>query len=226
MGQVSADAVEIWDGQYRTVSEMAVRYLPAITPDNQTFLISLGRAVMGWNTLEGSLRVLLDVLTEEDGGAGRATVLALSAETSIAGLELAVEALAKAVLDKDRMADVKFVVDYLALVRGYRNYYVHGVNHLSTHQGSTTSPVLRWSAKRGIKYNIDQVTAEDLEQLANWSALGSAYIMAMIDWWYPVKLNGQAPPRPERPPLPPELKKKTHDLTYYRTAPSRATKRK
>lgn len=216
MGNASAGAVEIWDGRYRTVSEMADMYLPPDTPDNQAFLAALGRAILGWNTLEGVFRQLLEVLTDLDGGCGRATFIALSAETSIYGIEQAATALSKIVLSGDRFKDAEFAIEQVTRIRDYRNFYVHGVSHLTRLGDQVVAPTLTWSAKRGkIKHNTEQVKTNDLDDLARWSSEQASFIKALIDYWFPVEINGSVPPRPERPAKVPACQKSYRDITSY-----------
>lgn len=216
MGNASASVGEIWDGRYRTVSEMAPMYLPPDTPDNQAFLVSFGRAIMAWNTLDGVFRQFLEVLSELDGGCGRATFIALSAETTTYGIEQAAAALSKVVLSGERFKDAEFAIDQVARIREHRNFYIHGANHLTQHDGQVVAPTLTWSAKRGkIKHNTEQIRVSDLHDLAKWSSEQSSFIKSLIDYWFPVEINGSVPPRPDRPEKVPSCQKSYRDITSY-----------
>ncbi|MEH6697229.1 MAG: hypothetical protein V7672_00875 [Brevundimonas sp.] len=184
-------------------------------PDEQRLLIAYGRAMMAWNTLDGTLHTLLEIIIDEDGPAGRATVLALTADAGGMDLEKAISSLAKAVLTGERLADVLALVSFVAAIRPYRNYYAHGLNHMSRERGVLTAPVLTWTAKGGIKHQIDRVTADDLDQMAIWCATAASFTMALPSWWYPLKSPGYEPTRPVLPPKPPQLEKLTNDLDFY-----------
>ncbi|WP_297803678.1 hypothetical protein [uncultured Brevundimonas sp.] len=213
---ISKDAATVWDGTFKTVEEDAARFLPPDTPEAREFMFSLGRALMGWNMLEGALRQLLEVLADMDGGCGRATFLALTAETNTFGIESAVNGLMKVVLRGEKLSDAKFAVDQVTRLRDYRNFYIHSVSHLARHEGLTVAPSLTWSAKHGnIKHHTAQITARDLDKLAQWSSEQSAFIKALIDYWHPLEINGLVPPRPNRPETVPKLPKTYRDVTSY-----------
>lgn len=201
------------------VPSRLARFLPQDTPEANDLLISYGRAMMAWNTAEGALRTFLDVLIEEDGGAGRATVLALSADASSNGLEVAVRALAKCVLTGERLDDAKEVCSRFSLLRGYRNHYAHGLSHIVSYRGATLAPILSWTAKGGIKQARDEVTAHDLDLFSRRAAELSCFVMDLVDWWYPVALPGFRPARPERPPIVAPIDKVTKDLLAYAPTP-------
>ena len=195
------------------------RFLPEDTPEAIDLLTSYGRAMMAWNTAEGVLRRFLDILIEEDGGAGRATVLALSADASSNGLEVAVRALAKCVLTGERLDDAREVCLRFSLLRGYRNHYAHGLSHIVSYRGKTSAPILSWTAKGGIKQARDEVTAVDLDLFSRRSAELSCFVMDLVDWWYPVEMPGFVPARPVRLPDVVPIDKATTDLLAYAPAP-------
>lgn len=216
MGMISKDAAQVWDGTYKSIEEDAARFLPPDTPDAREFMFSLGRALMGWNTLESVLRQFLEVLAGMDGGCGQATFLALTAETTTYGIESAVGGLMKVVLRGEKLSDADFAVKQVTRLREYRNFYIHSVSSLTRHDGMTVAPSLTWSAKQGkIKHHTAQITGPDLDKFARWASEQSAFIKALIDYWCPVEINGSVPPRPNRPEGVPELPKTYRDITSY-----------
>ena len=200
--------------KWLTVPELAPLYLPHRSEGADQILLAYGRAMMAWNMLEGIVRLVLEVLLEEDGTTGRASMLATTAELSGLGLETAVSSLAPHVLDEARAADIAFSIRCVGLLRGYRNYYAHGLSWVSTYRGETTAPITTWSARRSIRQHTDKITASDLDVFAMRCAEFAAYMKATIEALYPVTLNGEGPPEPERPTAPPECKKATAPLAF------------
>ncbi len=212
MGKASADVGEIWDGRYRTVSELAAMYLPSGKPEAQAIVAAYGRAMMAWNTTELVLRLLLEVLIDEEKEAGRATVLALTADLSGVALETAVTSLAPHVCAEDRLPEILYALSLIDRIRGHRNYYAHGISHVSVVKDKPVAPILTWTAKPKIRQHCDNITVEDLDRFATWCAETSAYIKCVIEDWYPLVLDGRTPPRPERPALPPRCTKTANYL--------------
>lgn len=181
------------------------RFAPSVNVDTVDFLAAYGRAMMAWNTAEAVLRTFLEVLIEEDKGAGLATIQTLSADTSAEGLERAAGVLAKAVLRAERADDADYAVKLFGRLRGYRNHLAHGPNHLVVRDGEVVAPVLSWTAgRKGLRKNQDIVTRQDLDAFTAQVSAMSDYIMALPSWWYPVQIPGMTPMRPERPVMLPE----------------------
>ena len=178
-------------------------YQPPRTEEADRFLAAFGRMMVAWNTTESILRLMLEVLVDADRGAGRATLYALSAETSGAALETAVASLAPHVLKRPQADEMLYAIKLVGLVRGYRNYYAHGISHVMGERGQ----ILTVSAKRTIKRHQQAIKTEDLEQVASWCVAASDFMKRLIDWWYPVSIDGNTPQQPLRPAQPPECKK-------------------
>lgn len=230
MGKARADVGEIWTGQpiqAPPFDPQNNRFLPPIgSAAGSDLVTAFGRALMAWNTTEGVLRVLLETIVQHEAPAGRATFLALSSDLGGMDLERVVWSLADAVLPSERKAQVVEVVNYIAAIRPYRNYYAHGLNHISVMGDEAVAPVLTWTAKRGIKHQTDQVTKGQLDELAGWCAIAANHIMALHDWWYPMKLPGYEPKEPVLPPAPAQLAKLTRPLrTYSYEAPARGARK-
>ena len=218
MGMISKDAATVWDGTFKTVSELAAAYLPQDTPEAQQLVIAYGRAMMAWNTTELILRMLLEVLISEEQGAGRATILALTSDLSGVALGTAVASLAPHVCAEDRLPDIQHALSLIDRIRGYRNYYAHGISYVSVRGGLPVAPISTWTAKPKIRQHKDSITVADLNQFATWCAETSAYIKCVVEDWYPLSLDGRTPPPPERPELPPQCKKTAN----YLQAPTRS----
>lgn len=219
MPEVHPDAAIPWDGSEEVKTDetyLRSRFVPqANTPESQAILIAFGRSMMAWNTLEGVLRVMLEAVIDMDGPAGRATILALSADAGGMDLERALSSLADAVLDGERREDVLNLVRYVGAIRPYRNYYAHGLNHVSRHGDKVVAPVLTWTAKGGIKHQVDQITIQQLDQLSTWCARAADFSMGLLDWWYPVTIPGHTPTRPFLGERPKQLEKLTRPLDSY-----------
>ena len=215
MGTIGRNAA-VPSVSWRTVSELAEMYLPPETPESDALLAAYGRAMMAWNTTESIVRLLLEVLAGEDGDIGKASWYAITAELGGANLETAVASLAPHVVDAAKADDIVFALKLVAILRGYRNYYAHGVSHIGDVKGEAVGRILTWSAKRTIKQYDDTVSAADFRQFARWCGEASAYIKAVIESWYPIALDGETAPPPQRPAQPPECKK---SATHFRAHP-------
>lgn len=210
MGKVIAGAADVSDGKWRTVAELADQFRPARTLANDEILIALGRAVMAWNMTESILRLLLEVLVGEEGGAPRASLMTLTAEISGVDLERAIGVLAPHVLDAERLPDVMYAAKLAERVREYRNFYVHGLSWIVSHEVLAVAPVLTIRARGSLKQYRDEVSAADLERFSRWCAEASSFIKYVIGNWYPVDLGHGPPPAPVRPELPPKCARREH----------------
>lgn len=212
MGKASAGVGEIWDGRYRTVSELASMYLPSEAPEAQALVTAYGRAMMAWNMTEMILGQLLEELISEEKGAGRATILALTSDLNGVALETAIASLAPHVCAEDRLPDILYILDLTSRIRGYRNYYAHSLSYVVVEKTRAVAPILKWTAKPKIRQSRDQISKAQLDQFATWCAETSAFIKCVIEDWYPLSLDGKTPPPPERPSLPPRCTKTANYL--------------
>lgn len=188
----------------------------APTPTMLDFYRSYGFAVYAWNRAEQSVRNLLATIAAEDIHAqSNPRAVILTAELGSRGIVQALQSFANATMEAEAQDAVIFLVRYFEIVLSYRNYYVHGVTHITSANPNPKDDkelnenpiglIRHVSSKGKIIYHEDSIDYFDLERFIQWSNLMVRYsnqLSAHIYW------PGERAPLPDKPTLPPQLVKR------------------
>lgn len=170
------------------------------------FLIALGNLTIDWNFAESWLKHLLGVFVDHG-----IVAHILTAELGAVGIENALTAIANDVLGEvPELADrMKYAAKLYARLRGYRNYYVHGIIfHARYMDGSRPAGFTHvLSAKGNVKTQGARLEAFQINEIAVRATHLALFVRALEQYWTHDPEKDERPPLPDKPPLPPEVDK-------------------
>ncbi|WP_165220016.1 hypothetical protein [Affinirhizobium pseudoryzae] len=161
----------------------------------------LGRIIINWNNFEAICRELLCQLCGRPPG-----IAALTNELHGSTLYLALKASASDNVAPELEETVTLLSNGLCRLIEHRNYYVHGSTSYGGQTGQESLRVRTSSAKAQIKVYEDDIDKRELYEIGcDCAELGM--IAADVTFYLIAKRQGQPVSLPDKPFLPPRLRK-------------------
>lgn len=212
--------------------------------DHRDIPLSLGLIVITWNAAENSMRTILRcILSQADFDRGR-LVEPLIVEAGAVGLVQALNCAADEFPEDapDVAEAIRAATTFFERVRPYRNYYVHGVNGVTSYglkfddeaiesdlpisemmEVGPFAQVYVKSGKHKSKFGMDWVERETLSDFNNLVADFVDYLqsveMLVSRYLRGVRSSGD-PQLPKLPPMPDPLRKPAFDHPKLKPSPA------
>ena len=135
----------------------------------------LGMFVIAWNQAEFALQMLLVNMGDKSLAAK-----VMAAELGSVGMANALKSVARS-YDEKIDAAVDHLCKYVARVREYRNYYVHGIAMVDMRDGAAFASITSASAKGKLVIDIDNVSASDLNEAIDRTKPITEAALAIVD---------------------------------------------
>lgn len=177
-------------------------------PDRRTPLLRdvsiaelLGRIIITWNNLEASCRSLLSFLCDHPPG-----IKSLTNELNGQSLYLALRSLGPHSVAPETQEIVEALAQGLQRLNDHRNYYVHGAMSVGGATGRETLTLTTSYAKGEIKIYEDIISKREMWEISEDAAILGLRAFDLCSYLM-LKKQGLSPKLPDKPFLPPELKK-------------------
>lgn len=186
--------------------------------DETAFYAALGEMLIKWNHAESLLRFMV-VWLYELGDKGDILTAHMGSRT----LSDAMNTLAEEYSDDILRLHLKHFVSYLDTLRGYRNYYAHGIAIVGFNEkGEPVGTLQETQARGSLTLTQELVSIEKIEAVTVMCQTAAAYGSAIISEMIHRKKLSTAylgPPLASRqkPPLPDQLKKPRTSLRELRS---------
>jgi hypothetical protein len=168
-------------------------------------LSALGDLVINWNFAEMWIRI---ILVSFIGNNKVADILTL--ELGAVGIENALNAVASEVSSGEEQDRLGHCASLYCRLRGYRNYYVHGMVFAAAYLDSQPSAGFTFvqSAKGKLKIHSARVEAIQIREVGKACRTLGLYARQIVQHrGFYLTEGSAAPPLPEKPPLPPPVDK-------------------
>ena len=175
-------------------------------------MTALGDMTIAWNVAESTYRQLLNILI------GTPTALISTAELGARGMDDALTTFANDVLPSPTAQAVHHAVKYMGILRGYRNYYAHGIQ-LFVQSAQGPIGIIRVASAKGKAISHDErVPLDKIEFVTQHAKILGVYLVNVMVY---VGLSQvpKPPPLPEAPALPAKLVKPHRNLRSLWTPP-------
>jgi hypothetical protein len=174
----------------------------------QNMIYQIGDLIVRWNTCEGSLRHLL---AHVSGGGVSYDILA--AHMTPTALLNAIRTFGNDVVEAPFDEHIEHAAEFFDRLRMYRNYYVHGIHHITADaKGDAVGLANELSARGRLVLHPKEIRIGELIDLMAKMAVFHTYLYHLIhlfqwtkDKTFRTFEEFQVPP--EKPTLPPKLQK-------------------
>jgi hypothetical protein len=189
--------------------------LPEISESERDYLSAFGRFVIEWNLAESNLRGLLMRLASDNQPTFSLQAGILTAEMGSITLERALRTYASTIKLGKATEAIEHAAQFYQLLRGYRNYYAHGIVSVLPHEESASivGRVHTFEAKGKFVVRLEFIAKPALEEahaIALREYVRDIHLQLIAQALGPMYADGfELPPKP---PLPAQLQKSEQRL--------------
>lgn len=184
-----------------------------VEPWEDPLYIAMGQLVVIYNAAEERIRTLLTNLVADFDNIMNIQARIMVSELGAVGLENALNAIAGDLLPKTQREAVQHLVKLYERVRGYRNFYVHGIIQVggpTLETPTVRGHVVTYSAKGALTEHMTMIGLDDIHEAVDQAQVLGNYARDVTQYLRddakPVPAFSPAP-LPDKPPLPPRLEK-------------------
>lgn len=184
-----------------------------VQPWQDPLYLAMGRLVVLYNLAEEEIRTLLTNLIAEFNNEMNFHARIMVSELGAVGLENALKSIAGDILPRAEREAIVHLANLYERVRGYRNFYVHGITRPcvpTLANPSVSGQVASYSAKGALASHIAMISIDEIDEATDQAQVLATYVFeitsSMRSRAKPVRAFGPTP-LPDKPPLPPRLEK-------------------